>query len=179
MFLGVDILLKLVKEKKLVENLSARELENPEGAGFDLRMGAVFKLKGRGYLGVQDRVTGEAVSVGKYSSCEPRSIIFKPGDFYLVRTIEKVNLPANLVGILKPRSSLQRMGIYLRTTQISPGYRGALTFAMKNLGPIEVKVELGARIVHVMFAEVKGGTALYRGQWQGGRVAAKKLEKQV
>jgi hypothetical protein len=33
MILGIKKLLKLVKEKKLVENLSERELKNPEGAG--------------------------------------------------------------------------------------------------------------------------------------------------
>ena len=36
---GVDRLLQLVKEKKLVENLAERELTNPEGAGFDIRAG--------------------------------------------------------------------------------------------------------------------------------------------
>jgi hypothetical protein len=46
MVLGIKKLLKLVKEKKLVENLSERELKNPEGAGFDLRVGEIFlKLK--------------------------------------------------------------------------------------------------------------------------------------
>ena len=46
MFLGVDKLLKLVREKKLVEDLCERELKNPEGCGFDLRLGKVWKIKG-------------------------------------------------------------------------------------------------------------------------------------
>ena len=33
MILGIKELLNLVKEEKLVENLSERELKNPEGAG--------------------------------------------------------------------------------------------------------------------------------------------------
>ncbi|KKP65265.1 MAG: Deoxycytidine deaminase, partial [Candidatus Roizmanbacteria bacterium GW2011_GWC2_35_12] len=36
MILGPKILLKLVKEKNLVEGLADRELTTPEGAGFDL-----------------------------------------------------------------------------------------------------------------------------------------------
>ena len=36
MVLGPKALLQLVKKIKLVENLSERELTNPEGAGFDL-----------------------------------------------------------------------------------------------------------------------------------------------
>jgi len=177
MFLGVDKLLELVKKKKLVEDLCERELKNPEGCGFDLRLGKVWKIKGEGYLGVEDRKTCQVklyAEVGK-----KKSIIIKPNDFYLVTTIEKVNLPKNLVGIIKPRSTLQRMGVYVRTTQVAPGYCGELTFAIKNVGPCKVKVDLGARIVHIMFAQVSGKTALYRGQWKGGRVTVRKKEKQV
>ncbi len=66
------------------------------------------------------------------------------------------------------------MGVYVRTTQVAPGYCGELTFAIKNVGPCKVKVDLGARIVHIMFAQVSGKTALYRGQWKGGRVTVRK-----
>ena len=194
MFLGVDKLLKLVREKKLVEDLCERELKNPEGCGFDLRLGKVWKIKGEGYLGVEDRKTCEVELISGVSRGFPSgrgilkalreksklaSVIIKPNDFYLVTTIEKVNLPKNLVGIIKPRSTLQRMGVYVRTTQVAPGYCGELTFAIKNVGPCKVKVDLGARIVHIMFAQVSGKTALYRGQWKGGRVTAKKKERQV
>ena len=195
MFLGVDKLLKLVQTQKLVEDLCERELKNPEGCGFDLRLGKVWEIKGEGYLGVEDRKTCEVELMAEYQNkktkiknqkqefknrkINAKSIIIKPNDFYLVTTIEKVNLPDNLVGIIKPRSTLQRMGIYVRTTQVMPGYCGELTFAVKNVGPCNVKVDLGARIVHIMFAQVSGKTALYRGQWKGGRVTAKKKEKQV
>lgn len=179
MFLGVDELLKRVKKDKLVENLCERELKNPEGAGFDLRLGEVFKIKGKGFLGIDERKTCEIKIIAKYQEGKRTKIIIKPGDFYLVKTIEKVNLPPDLIGFFKPRTTMQRMGIFLRSSQVSPGYQGELIFAIKNLGPCEVTIELGARIVHVMFAEVKGRSNLYRGQWQDGRVTTEKKEKQV
>jgi len=175
MFLGVDKLLELVKSKKLVEDLCERELTNPEGCGFDLRLGKVWKIKGKGFLGVDSRKTCEI----EEAIPKNKAVVIKPGDFFLVKTIEKVNVPNNLVGILKPRSSLQRMGLMLRTTQIAPGYSGELTFALHNCGPATVKIEMGARIVHVLFSQVDGKTAIYRGQWQGGRVTTRKKEKQV
>ena len=58
MILGVKELLKLVKEKKIVENLSERELKNPEGAGFDLRMGKIYEISGDGFLGIDEGVEG-------------------------------------------------------------------------------------------------------------------------
>ncbi len=71
------------------------------------------------------------------------------------------------------------MGIFLRTSQVTPGYKGELVFGMKNAGNVNVKIELGARIVHIMFSEVQGRTNLYRGQWQGGRVSTDKKEIQI
>jgi len=47
MILGVDKLLKMVKENKLVENLCERELTNPEGAGFALCLGKVHRISGK------------------------------------------------------------------------------------------------------------------------------------
>jgi deoxycytidine triphosphate deaminase len=178
MFLGVDKLLELVKTKDLVEGLCERELENPEGCGFDLRLSEVFRIKGEGYLGVEDRKTCDVETVASIKAGD-KEIVLKPGDFYLVKTMEKVNMPSDLVGILKPRTTLQRMGIFLRTSQVAPGYSGELTFGLANLGPCQVKLDLGARIVHLMFAQVDGATSLYRGQWQGGRITTQGNEKQV
>jgi hypothetical protein len=46
-------------------------------------------------------------------------------------------------------------------------------------GPATVEIELGARYIFAMFMEIKGKGSKYRGQWQGGRVAATKRERQV
>lgn len=179
MILGVSELLKLVKEKKLVENLSERELNNPEGAGFDLRLGEIYKIAGKSFLGVEERKTPEIESVAKFRDNEKSSFIFKPGTFYLMKTIEKVNTPENILILFTPRTTIFRSGMMIFTATCSPGYCGELTFAVCNLGPCEVEIEMGARVVHAMFFEVKGETNLYRGQWQGGRVTTDKKEKQI
>ena len=179
MILGPQFLLKLVNEIKLVENLAERELTNPEGAGFDLRLGAVYAIKGKGFLGVTERQTPEETLIVKYDSKKKNKIVFKPGDFYLVQTIESFNMPQNLTANFKPRTTTFRSGLFLRTGNVAPGYMGQVAFGMTNEGPCEVTIEMGARFCHVQFEEVKGGGSMYRGQWQGGRVSAKKREKQV
>ena len=179
MILGVDKLHQLVREKKLVENLCRRELETPEGAGFDLRLGEIYELKGKSFLGVEERKTPEAITVAKYEENKKKSFIFQPGRYYLVKTIEKVNTPNDILILFRPRTTIFRSGMMLFTGNASPGYCGELNFGIANLGPIEVEIELGARIVHAMFYQVEGKTNLYRGQWQGGRTAAKETEKQI
>lgn len=179
MILGPKLLLKLVKEQKLVENLSERELTNPEGAGFDLRLGEVYKIKGTAFLGETHRKTADIELVKKYKEGKKDSIKIKPGDFFLVKTIEKINLPINLSAVILSRTTTFRSGLFIRTGPVQPGYQGELTFGLKNEGPITVEIEMGARFVHVLFQEVKGSGSQYRGQWQGGRVTTRKREKQV
>ncbi len=179
MILGPKKLLELVKTKKLVEGLSERELTNPEGAGFDLRLGEVYKISGEAFLGESHRKTPDVKSVQKFEKGKKRGIKIKPGDFYLVKTIEKINLPINLSAVIIPRTTTFRSGIFIRTGPIQPGYQGELTFGLKNEGLVTVEIEMGARIVHVIFHEIKGEGSKYRGQWQGGRVTTKRREKQV
>ena len=179
MILGPKELLKLVKKIKLVEGLSERELTNPEGAGFDLRLGEVYKISGKAFLGETHRQTPDVKSFKVYNPKKTTSIKIKPGDFFLVKTIEKINLPLNLSAVIIPRTTTFRSGLFIRTGPIQPGYSGELTFGLKNEGPITVEIEMGARFVHLIFSEIKGSGSAYRGQWQGGRVSATKKERQV
>lgn len=177
MILGPKRLLQLVRIKKLVENLAERELKEPEGAGFDLRIGEIFKISGKAFLGEFERETPDVKSVAKYTPGKSKKVTIKPGEFYLAKTIESVNTPKNLTINFKPRTTTFRSGLYLRTGNVAPGYRGELTFAIKNEGPIPVVLEMGARIMHAQFEEVKGGGSMYRGQWQGGRVTTKSTSR--
>ncbi|GIW64514.1 MAG: hypothetical protein KatS3mg092_0447 [Patescibacteria group bacterium] len=177
--IGPKKLLQLVTEINLVEGLAERELHNPEGAGFDLRLGEVYKIYGEAFLGVEERLTPKIELLAKYDPQKPSYFVFKPGKYYLVTTIEKVNLPLNIAATFIPRTTTFRSGLIVRTGIAQPGYSGKLTFGLKNEGPIEAKIEMGARFVFATFHWVDGGGEKYRGQWQGGRVTTEKKERQV
>lgn len=179
MVLGVKKLLQLVKEKKLVENLSRRELENPEGAGFDLRVGELYKISGKGFLGVKERETPEMELLAEYEEQKTVKIKLDPGIYYTLKTIESVNMPDNLLAIMTPRSTLFRSGVFIFGGQTPPGYKGGLTMGIYNFRQEPFELEMGSRVVHIMFFQVEGESSLYRGQWQGGRVTTKTRENQV
>ncbi|MBU1062681.1 hypothetical protein KJ700_00740, partial [Patescibacteria group bacterium] len=105
--------------------------------------------------------------------------IFKPNKYYLIKTIEKVNLPNNLSGIIFPRTTLFRSGLGLFNGVVQSGYCGELTFGICNLGKSNIKISFGARIAHITFHEVFGQGNEYRGQWQGGRVGTDGKEVQI
>ncbi len=180
MIVAPKILLKLVREEKLIEDLAERELNNPEGAGFDLRLGEVHEIVGgAAFIGVTERETPAIKTILKYDKGKRQEIKVMPEKYYLFTTVEKVNLPLYLVGNLKPRTTTFRSGLIIRTGTVQPGYKGKLTFGAYNAGPLPVVLEMGARFVHIQFYEVRGEGEQYRGQWQGGRVTTEKRERQV
>ncbi|MCL4366544.1 dCTP deaminase [Patescibacteria group bacterium] len=188
MVLGVDEVLKRVKKEKLIDNLGKRDLKNPEGVGIDLRLGSVHKIvKGGAFIeadnnvklgkrkGVETKLVAEYLEDKKIQ----KEIVIKPGQYYLVQTVESVNTPLDLMPIVHTRTSLFRAGLLLLNSKTDPGYKGKLTMGLTNLSPFAVKLQMGARICNIVFHKIKGKTVKYRGQHQGGRISPKKEERQV
>lgn len=180
MVLGVSKLIELVESSKLVEGLSQRELENPEGTGFDLRIGRLHELGDtRGFLGIEERNTADHNLVAGFVEGSSEVVKLKPRTYYVATTVEKVNLPSDITCLFTPRSTLYRSGVSLFNGNGPPGYSGTLTFGIYNFGHSDFELEMGARIIHALFYQVDGETSLYRGQWQGGRISTDEREQQV
>jgi len=179
MVLGPKIILELVKEQQLITGLSERELFNPESCTIDLRIKEISQLKGKAFLGIEERYTPEHILLAKYEGKPGNIVTLQPGEYYATETIEEFNMPDDLFAIVKPRSTLFRCGIMLRAGVLDPGYRGSLHPGLYNASHIPFELELGARYIQIYFMEIKGGLVRkYEGQWQGGRKAALKKEKQ-
>jgi len=56
------------------------------------------------------------------------------GSLSLVPTLEWVELPVDLAGTLRCRSSFGRRGILLGAGFVDPGFRGTLTLCLTNMG---------------------------------------------
>jgi deoxycytidine triphosphate deaminase len=179
MIIGLDILLERVRKGELIKNLAQRELESPEGAGFDLRAGEVYRIKSSGFLGITERQTPEAELLGKYYQDRVEEITLQSGEYYLVKLIEEITLDNDMVGIFHPRSTLFRSGVVLETGVHPPGYSGSPTFGMYIAGKFSFTLELGARIAHINIFRIEGNSSPYRGQWQGGRVTTDERETQI
>jgi deoxycytidine triphosphate deaminase len=179
MVLGVKKLHELVRDRGLLENLSERELKNPEGAGFDLRIGELYEMQGQGFMGVEERETPEMKLIARYEEGKSMKVELKPRTYYAMKTVESVNMPDDLLAIMTPRSTLFRSGIFIFGGQTPPGYKGGLTMGIYNFRDEKFDLEMGARVVHIMFFKVEGEANLYKGQWQGGRVTTDKREKQI
>ncbi len=158
---GIDEVLKRVKKEKLIKNLGERELENPEGVGVDLRLGALYKITEGGAfieagLGKRKGVKTKLIAKFHPRKINQEEVIIKPGDYYLVSTYETLNTPKDLMPLVFPRTSLFRAGLLLLNSKTDPGYKGQLTMGLKNLSEFEVRLQMGARICNIVFFKIEG-----------------------
>ena len=185
MILSALKVLELNEKYNLIEGLSERELENPEGSILDLRVGQIHNIIGDSLLGVKERYSSKTETIGDVIKDGNKRFTIKPGEFYLVTTMEVISSPAEkikydnnfpeayLIPKICPRSSLQRGGISLHFTSTNLGYKGQLTFGIKNLGNQDFIFELGARMFSIEYYAVVGDIKrAYSGQHQGGRVTS-------
>jgi dCTP deaminase len=134
------------------------------GAGYDLRLGRIYRLKSDSFLGEIERKTPEIEEIlGARHTLQP-------GEYVLIETVEKVSMPPNLMARVLNRSTLFRCGCSIFNAVVDPGYRGTLTFGLRNLSDRRFTVERGARIAQIVFEEVGGETSGYDGRYQGGKV---------
>jgi len=82
--------------------------------------------------------------------------ILHPGDFVLATTLEKVNLPDDLVGRLEGRSSLGRLGIVVHSTAslVDPGFSGVIVMELGNMGRVPVALYPGMRVCAITFEKL-------------------------
>jgi deoxycytidine triphosphate deaminase len=174
--------------QKIVKDLGDRDKNNPEGAGVDLRLGEVHRIiDGDAFIetdgpqgqGLRSGFNTEVVVAYKEDGESQEKFEIKPGEYFLVKTIESVDIPLDVMADFRARSSLFRAGLNLLTTIGPPGYHGPLVFGLANLGPLPVTLQMGARICIAVFYRLEAEGIAYRGQHMGGRVTPNGVERQV
>ncbi len=93
----------------------------------------------------------------------------------LVPSLEWVELPPDIAGTLRSRSSFGRRGVLLGGGFVDPGFRGQLTLCLTNTGSEDIPVQKNERIVQMILHEVRNGSERYDGRYQdsSGAVGAK------
>jgi dCTP deaminase len=121
--------------------------------GLDLRIGdeAVILLPGPEYsskkVAISDRLELPASSV------------------MLLLTLEKLELPTDLVAHVNLRSTYARQGFLLPGTVVDAGYRGRLTLQVHS-PPFPTVLMKGERFWHLLFHEAHPAASGYRGRYQ-------------
>ena len=128
----------------------------------------------RGYL-VITPYSSECQQPASYDLRAAGDMLLPQGTCTLVPTLEWVELPMDLAGTLRCRSSFGRRGVLLGAGFVDPGFRGQLTLCLTNLGSDDLIVQKNDRVVQMILHEVREGNQSYSGRYQDslGAVEAK------
>jgi dCTP deaminase len=96
-------------------------------------------------------------------TCLPRGICT------LLPTLEWVELPMDLAGTIRCRSSFGRRGVLLGAGFVDPGYRGQLTLCLTNMGREDLVVNKNDRVAQMILHEVRNPGLCYNGRYQDSR----------
>ncbi len=140
---------RLVDEGRLVVDPWDPDMVQP--ASIDLRLGDSFRVFSNHRITAIDlrevppNLTEEVV-------IEPdEPFVIHPGEFCLGRTLERVELPDDLVARVEGKSSLGRLGLIVHATAgfVDPGWRGTLTLELNNLTRVPIKLYTGLPIAQL------------------------------
>jgi len=90
-------------------------------------------------------------SAATATATEP--FVLHPGQFVLGSTIERIELPDNIVARLEGKSSLGRLGLLIHSTAgyVDPGWKGRLTLELSNVSNLPIVLVPGMPIGQISF----------------------------
>lgn len=126
----------------------------------DLRIGMTFLVpkpwrmtdKGREAIAV-DHLEGSREHFEVLELEEGQYFELLPNEFVIISTLETITMPQNLMGILYPRSSVNRQGLSIDLSGIiDAGYKGTLIIPVRNNMPSQViRIYPGERFCQIVF----------------------------
>jgi len=134
--------------------------------GVDLRLGSeIARLKK-----FDDKVLDpkKCRDIGEFFTVESgESFLIKPYEKVLVSTLERVKLPADLMGFVELRSTFARCGLIMPPTIIDGGFEGNITLEIMG-SSFPLKLYSGERFAHIVFAKLTSPLGKpYKGKYQG------------
>ncbi len=160
-------ILKRVEKENLIEGLCE---QTGKGVGLNLRLGKVsqwmegyavgFDSKGLDYRQAGWRNVADCQGARFLAECDQEDLvtsqILKPGVYYRVETVEKLNVPTDLLPDVRSTQLLVDNGLRLEVPGgIEPGYTGAIRMGLVNQNSFSVPIRLGSPICRVVFHKVE------------------------
>ena len=167
-----DIRRRLEDGDLVVDPLSDPDLQ-VQPASVDLRLGREF-LEFQ-HANIACIHPNDEAEVEEYVSetvvDEGGEYVLHPGDFVLGTTVERVEIPADLIAHVEGRSSLGRLAVVVHATAglCDPGYRGQITLELSNLGRAPVALTPGMRISQLTFTELSSPAERPYGSGRGSK----------
>jgi len=91
------------------------------------------------------------LSSASYDIRVAEDVEVRHGFFCLASSVERFNMPLDLIARVADKSSLARRGVAVQNTVLEPGWRGHLTLEISNHSGTYLVMEAGSPIAQVIF----------------------------
>ena len=112
-----------------------------------------FRNSRRAYIDVRQDMTDltEMIEID-----DDQPFMLHPGEFVLASTLERIELPDDLVARLEGKSSLGRIGLLIHSTAgyVDPGWKGHLTLELSNVANLPVTLYYGMKIGQISYTRL-------------------------
>jgi len=103
-----------------------------------------------------------------------QGVVIHHKQHFLIKTLERVTLPNNIMGVVYPRSGTNRRGITVDMTGVvDPCYSGHLMIPVTNMSRVPVQFHRGERIAQIVFQRCEPVQDARQSKYHNGSIAAK------
>lgn len=165
MILTATEIFELQKSGNLLEPYE-KELLNPNS--YDLTLGDNF-LRLKNSSDPLDPTDKSTIEYDELIRVKGEPFLLLPGEFMLATTTETVKLPKNVAGIIKGKSSLGRLGLFIQNAGFADaGFEGQITLELFNGSNRAIDLSNVSRIGQILFIKTYGEVVrAYEGKYQG------------
>lgn len=154
----------LAARPPLVEDVDVATQLQPNG--IDLRVERVQRLTSPALLGASDALREPAAREEVKADVDGWWDLH-PGP-YVITYRERVNMPADLTALVRPRSSLLRSGVAIHGAVWDAGYSGRGEGLLAVMNPRGYRLQRGARVAQLVFFRLTATAGEgYAGRYQG------------
>lgn len=122
--------------------------------GYDIRLGTNFKYMepSSNYDAIIDPIDASSENAWVSTTLgREESFIIPPHGLVLGHSLERFEMPTDVIAICLGKSTYARCGLIVNVTPLEPGWTGWLTIELTNTSPRPLAVHVGQGIAQLLF----------------------------
>ncbi|MEA5075552.1 MAG: dCTP deaminase [Coriobacteriia bacterium] len=125
-------------------------------SSIDLHLGSGFQVFRNSRYPYIDPTVEQVGLMDPVEATAGEPFVLHPGEFVLGATIERIELPDDIVARLEGKSSLGRLGLLIHSTAgyVDPGWVGTLTLELSNVANLPIVLTPGMAIGQISFMQM-------------------------
>lgn len=149
---------RMARERNMISPFLAEQVKVVEGRkiisagvssyGYDMRVADEWKVFANTFCTIVDP---KGLDERAFVDMRGDHVLIPPNSFALARSIERFEVPDDVLCVVLGKSSYARVGIVVNVTPLEPGWKGHVTIEVSNTTPLPAKVYSNEGIAQVLF----------------------------